>query len=76
MAQALRNFLPPTLTSQDESRHPSPSPFHLSIPGGATKRIITDPSSGYAAPKFEGKEAQMEAGKLIHSILLRCAIDY
>ncbi|KAK6348689.1 NAD-dependent glutamate dehydrogenase [Orbilia javanica] len=58
---AHRNFLPPTLTSKDESRHPSPSPFHLSIPGGTTRRIITDTSSGYAAPKFEGKEQQMEA---------------
>ncbi|KAK6358755.1 NAD-dependent glutamate dehydrogenase [Orbilia blumenaviensis] len=58
---AHRNFLPPTLTSKDESRHPSPSPFHLSIPGGTTRRIITDTSSGYVAPKFEGKEQQMEA---------------
>ncbi|KAK6519774.1 NAD-dependent glutamate dehydrogenase [Arthrobotrys conoides] len=58
---AHRNFLPPTLTSKDESRHPSPHPFHLSIPGGSTRRIITDTSSGYVAPKFEGKEQQMEA---------------
>ncbi|KAF3941509.1 hypothetical protein ABW19_dt0201118 [Dactylella cylindrospora] len=58
---AHRNFLPPTLTSSEESRHPSPSPFHLSIPGGTQRRIITDASSGYVAPKFEGKEAQMNA---------------
>jgi len=63
MTATHRNFLPPTLTSSDESRHPSPSPFHLSIAGSTQRRIITDASSGYVAPKFEGKEAQMEAGK-------------
>ncbi|KAF1963378.1 NAD-dependent glutamate dehydrogenase [Byssothecium circinans] len=47
-------------------RRPSPLPTHLSIPGSghATPRIIPQEGSGgsgYVAPKFEGKEKQMEA---------------
>lgn len=47
-------------------RRPSPMPTHLSVPGSghSTPRIIPQEGaggSGYVAPKFEGKEKQMEA---------------
>ncbi|KAJ4375841.1 NAD-dependent glutamate dehydrogenase [Neocucurbitaria cava] len=47
-------------------RQPSPLPTHLSVPGSgySTPRIIPQEGSGgsgYVAPKFEGKEKQMEA---------------
>ncbi|KAF2012084.1 NAD-dependent glutamate dehydrogenase [Aaosphaeria arxii CBS 175.79] len=47
-------------------RRPSPLPTHLSIPGSghATPRVLPQEGSGgsgYVAPKFEGKEKQMEA---------------
>ncbi|KAF2032092.1 NAD-dependent glutamate dehydrogenase [Setomelanomma holmii] len=47
-------------------RRPSPGPSHLSVPGSgqSTPRIIPQEGaggSGYVAPKFEGKEKQMEA---------------
>ncbi|KAF2687961.1 NAD-specific glutamate dehydrogenase-like protein [Lentithecium fluviatile CBS 122367] len=47
-------------------RRASPLPTHLSIPGSghATPRVIPQEGSGgsgYVAPKFEGKEKQMEA---------------
>lgn len=47
-------------------RRPSPLPTHLSVPGSghATPRVIPQEGSGgsgYVAPKFEGKEKQMEA---------------
>jgi len=63
---AHRSFLPPVLSGNSgESRHPSPGPTHLSVPGQANggRNIITDSSIGYEAPKFEGKEQQMNAGK-------------
>lgn len=44
-------------------RQPSPQPTHLSVPGGSgthTPRILHETGSGYVAPKFEGKEKQME----------------
>lgn len=45
-------------------REPSPLPTHLSIPNGAhSTRVIHDQSTGYVAPKFEGKERQMEQGE-------------
>jgi len=50
--------------SQTPDRQPSPQPTHLSVPGGAsgthTPRILHETGSGYVAPKFEGKEQQME----------------
>ncbi|KAH7064266.1 Glutamate/Leucine/Phenylalanine/Valine dehydrogenase-domain-containing protein [Paraphoma chrysanthemicola] len=51
---------------QPSDRHPSPNPTHLSVPGSgqSTPRIIPQEGaggSGYVAPKFEGKEKQMEA---------------
>ncbi|KAF2402216.1 NAD-specific glutamate dehydrogenase-like protein [Trichodelitschia bisporula] len=42
-------------------RMPSPQPTHLSVPGTATPtRVLSESGSGYVAPKFEGKERQME----------------
>lgn len=41
-------------------RHPSPQPTHLNVPGSSSiSRMVTE-GSGYVAPKFEGKEKQME----------------
>ncbi|PSN64391.1 NAD-specific glutamate dehydrogenase [Corynespora cassiicola Philippines] len=47
-------------------RRPSPLPTHLSVPGSghSTPQILPQEGfggSGYVAPKFEGKEKQMEA---------------
>ena len=41
-------------------RQPSPQPTHLSVPGTHTPRVLHEKGSGYVAPKFEGKEQQME----------------
>ncbi|TKX21702.1 NAD-specific glutamate dehydrogenase [Elsinoe australis] len=41
-------------------RQPSPQPTHLSVPGTHTPRVLHEKGSGYEAPKFEGKEQQME----------------
>ncbi|KAI9761651.1 MAG: glutamate dehydrogenase (NADP(+)) gdh1 [Chaenotheca gracillima] len=42
-------------------RQPSPQPTHLSVPfGNQPHRVIHDRSPGYVAPKFEGKERQMD----------------
>jgi len=46
-------------------RQPSPQPTLLGVPGASQSnqslhRILSDHSSGYVAPKFEGKKAQME----------------
>lgn len=41
-------------------RMPSPQPTHLSVPGSHNKRILHEAGSGYEAPKFEGKQEQME----------------
>ena len=46
------------------SRQPSPQPTHLSVPGQAgTHTLVKEEGPGYVAPKFEGKEQQMEQGK-------------
>ncbi len=44
-------------------RQPSPQPVHLSVPNGTHHRVLPDQSPGYMAPKFEGKERQMEQGE-------------
>jgi hypothetical protein len=47
-------------------RQPSPQPTHLSVPGAShsnNSRILQETGPGYVAPKFEGKEQQMEDGK-------------
>jgi len=41
-------------------RQPSPQPTHLGVPGGAQPRVLQETGSGYVAPKFEGRERQME----------------
>lgn len=41
-------------------RQPSPQPVHLNVPGSHTPRVLHETGSGYVAPKFEGKEHQME----------------
>lgn len=41
-------------------REPSPQPTHLSVPGSAHHRVLQEEGPGYVAPKFEGKEQQME----------------
>ena len=48
---------------QMSGRPPSSQPTHLSVPNGNHHRILTDQSPGYVAPKFEGKEKQMEQGR-------------
>lgn len=49
-------------------RLPSPQPTHLSVPGPQS-RVLHEHGSGYVAPKFEGKELQMDQGQpLEHSI--------
>lgn len=45
-------------------RQPSPQPTHLSVPGASQHRILHEEGPGYVAPKFEGKELQMDQGKL------------
>ncbi|KAL6714669.1 NAD-dependent glutamate dehydrogenase [Lecanora helva] len=41
-------------------RQPSPQPTHLSVPGSSQSNILHEEGSGYVAPKFEGKDQQME----------------
>ncbi|EMC96096.1 hypothetical protein BAUCODRAFT_71533 [Baudoinia panamericana UAMH 10762] len=43
-------------------RQPSPQPTHLSVPGAPPQHSHTlhETGSGYVAPKFEGKQKQME----------------
>ena len=44
-------------------RQPSPQPTHLGVPGvTAPPKFLQETGSGYEAPKFEGKEKQMEEG--------------
>lgn len=44
-------------------RQPSPQPTHLGIPGGS-HRVLSEEDPGYVAAKFEGKQKQMETGRL------------
>ena len=44
-------------------RKPSPQPTHLSVPGQPPHKMLNEEGPGYVAPKFEGKEKQMEEGK-------------
>lgn len=43
-------------------RQPSPQPMHLSVPGSGQHKVLHEEGSGYIAPKFEGKELQMDQG--------------
>ena len=49
-------------------RQPSPQPVHLLPPHGSQPHLLSDDSAGYVAPKFEGKEKQMEQGKHIRHL--------
>ena len=47
-------------------RQPSPQPTLLGVPGANHSngsRILHEEGPGYVAPKFEGKEHQMEEGE-------------
>ena len=52
-------------------RIPSPQPTHLGLPGSGANspRILQETGSGYVAPKFEGKEQQMEEGELLSAMI-------
>lgn len=56
-------------------RQPSPQPTHLSVPGGPSQsKMLHDEGSGYVAPKFEGKESQMDQGGCLKWLfLVSCA---
>ncbi|KAK3703079.1 NAD-dependent glutamate dehydrogenase [Vermiconidia calcicola] len=41
-------------------RQPSPQPTHLSVPGSFQRQVLHETGPGYVAPKFEGKDQQME----------------
>ena len=49
-------------------RQPSPQPTHLSVPGSSQHKVLHEEGSGYVAPKFEGKELQMDQGMPFPSI--------
>ena len=49
-------------------RQPSPQPTHLSVPGPGQARVLHEHGSGYVAPKFEGKESQMDQGRPEHHL--------
>lgn len=42
------------------NRQPSPQPTHLNVPGSHHSRVLQEQGPGYVAPKFEGKNKQME----------------
>lgn len=68
MAVEMTSTLPPHNKFLDQvirtpGRQPSPQPVHLSVPNGSHHRMLPDQSPGYVAPKFEGKEKQMEQGR-------------
>ena len=46
-------------------REPSPQPTHLAVPGSSQHKVLHEEGSGYVAPKFEGKEAQMDQGMFV-----------
>ena len=54
-------------------RQPSPQPTHLSVPGPPS-RILHEHGSGYVAPRFEGKESQMDQGKRSPKYVQLCRV--
>ena len=54
-------------------RQPSPQPTHLGVPGSSQHRILHEEGSGYVAPKFEGKELQMDEGNS-HPLSYSCSL--
>ncbi|KAF2147187.1 uncharacterized protein K452DRAFT_240434 [Aplosporella prunicola CBS 121167] len=59
MANGVKNKLLDTVI-RTPGREPSPQPTHLSVPGSSQHRVLHEEGPGYVAPKFEGKEQQME----------------
>jgi glutamate dehydrogenase len=57
-APPLNKFL--DKVARPPGRQPSPQPTHLSVPGALPHRVLHEKGSGYVAPRFEGKEQQME----------------
>lgn len=55
-------------------RLPSPQPTHMSVPGPSPHRVLHEDGSGYVAPKFEGKELQMDQG--IFTQYLPATLEY
>lgn len=51
-------------------RQPSPLPTHLSVPGPSHYRVLPEEGPGYVAPRFEGKDQQMEQGTFFLAIAL------
>ena len=49
-------------------RQPSPQPTHLSVPGSTQHKLLHEEGSGYVAPRFDGKELQMDQGMPCPSI--------
>lgn len=49
-------------------REPSPQPTHFTVPSNTTNgfRVIRSATVGYIAPKFSGKDAQIEEGNCIY----------
>ena len=41
-------------------RQPSPQPTHLGVPGQTQRQVLQQTDTGYVAPRFEGKQQQME----------------
>ena len=52
-------------------RQPSPQPTHLSVPGSSQHKVLHEEGSGYVAPKFEGKELQMDQGMPFQNQVLK-----
>lgn len=53
-------------------RQPSPQPTHLGVPGSSHHRVLHEEGSGYVAPKFEGKDKQMDEGMSMISNWFDC----
>ena len=65
LEQISRNDIPNRILDQvvrTPGRQPSPQPTHLSVPGPGPHRVLHEEGFGYIAPKFEGKDLQMEQG--------------
>lgn len=46
-------------------RRPFPQLTHMSVPLHINHRLLPEIGSGYAAPKFEGKEQQLKEGMFL-----------
>ncbi|KAJ4304277.1 NAD-dependent glutamate dehydrogenase [Collariella sp. IMI 366227] len=78
---AAANRLVEKIKGEDQSRHPSPQPTHVSYPSapavngnghrvnGNGHRVLRSATVGYVAPEFEGKKEQM---KLVKAYIAKC----